>query len=86
MSVLEASGHVYLLPPYFRNFGKRLIKGPKIYWLDTAVATFLIGLHSPELLMHGPFLGPLFETAVVSAWVKAFHNRGLSPALYYWRS
>ena len=86
MSVLEASGQVYLLPPYFRNFGKRLIKSPKIYWLDTSVATFLMGLHSPEPLLHGPFLGPLFETAVVSAWVKAFHNRGFPPALYYWRS
>jgi len=86
MSVLEASGQVYLLPPYFRNFGKRLIKSPKIYWLDTAVAAFLMGLHSPEPLLHGPFLGPLFETAVISAWVKAFHNRGLPPAVYFWRS
>jgi predicted AAA+ superfamily ATPase len=86
MSVLEASGQVYLLPPYFRNFGKRLIKSPKAYWLDTSVATFLMGLHSPEPLLHGPFLGPLFETAVVSAWVKAFHNRGLPPPLYFWRS
>ncbi len=86
MSVLEASGQVYLLPPYFRNFGKRLIKSPKLYWLDTSVATFLMGLHSPEPLLHGPFLGPLYETAVVSAWVKAFHNRGLPPALYFWRS
>ena len=86
VSVLETSGQVYLLPPYFSNFGKRLIKSPKLYWLDTSVATFLMGLHTREPLLHGPFLGPLFETAVVSAWVKAFHNRGLPPALYYWRS
>lgn len=86
ISVLEASGQVYLLPPYFRNFGKRLIRSPKIYWLDTSVATFLMGLHSSEPLVHGPFFGALFETAVVSAWVKAFHNRGLPPALYFWRS
>jgi hypothetical protein len=86
MSVLETSGQVYLLPPYFRNFGKRLIKSPKIYWLDSSVATFLMGLHSPEPLTHGPFFGPLFETAIVSAWVKAFCNRGLPPSLYFWRS
>ena len=86
MSVLEASGQVFLLPPYFRNFGKRLIKSPKVYWLDTAGATFLMGLRTPEPVLHGPFIGPLFETAVVSAWVKAFHHRGLSPTLYYWRS
>jgi predicted AAA+ superfamily ATPase len=86
MSVLEASGQVYLLPPYFRNFGKRLIKSPKIYWLDTSVATFLMGLHSSAPLLQGPFVGPLFETAIVSAWVKSFYNRGLPPALYFWRS
>jgi predicted AAA+ superfamily ATPase len=51
---LEASGLVYLLPPYFSNFGKRLIKSPKAYWLDTSIATFLVGLHSPEPLIHDP--------------------------------
>jgi len=86
ISVLEASGLVYLLPPFFSNFGKRLIKSPKLYWLDTSLATFLMGLHSPDPLMHGPFLGPLFETAIVSAWVKAFYCRGIPPSLYYWRS
>lgn len=86
MSVLEAAGQVYLLPPYHANFGKRLIKAPKVYWLDTAMASFLIGLHTTEPLMSGPFLGPLFETAVVGEWVKAFLNRGLPPPLYFWRS
>jgi hypothetical protein len=86
MSILEASGQVCLLPPYFRNFGKRLIKSPKAYWLDTAVSAFLMGIHTPEPLTHGPFLGPLFETAVVAAWVKAFHHPGLPPQLYDWRS
>jgi hypothetical protein len=86
MSVLEASGQVYLLPPYFRNFGKRLIKSPKVYWLDTALATFLMGLHSRSPLLQGPFIGSLLETACVAAWVKAFHHRGLPPQLYYWRS
>jgi predicted AAA+ superfamily ATPase len=86
MSVLEASGQVYLLQPYFRNFGKRLIKSPKLYWLDTGIASYLMGLHSAAPLVQGPFLGPMFETSVVAAWVKAFAHRGLQPQLYYWRS
>ncbi len=86
MSVLEAAGQVFLLPPYHVNFGKRLIKAAKIYWLDTAMASFLMGLHTRGPLMQGPFAGALFETAVVSEWVKAFLNRGLPPSLYFWRT
>lgn len=86
ISVLEASGQVFLLPPYFRNFGKRLVKSPKLYFLDTGLATFLTGLHSPAPLISGPLYGPLFESAVMAAWVKAFCHRGLPPTLYYWRS
>ncbi len=86
ISVLEASGQVFLLQPYFRSFGKRLIKSPKLYFLDTALATFLLGLHSAEPTLHGPFVGPLVETAVVAGWVKAFQHRGQPPSLYFWRS
>jgi hypothetical protein len=86
ISVLEASYQVYLLPPHFQNFGKRIIKSPKIYFLDPAVASFLIGLHDREPLLNGPMIGPLFETAVVSEWVKAFYHRGERPGLFYWRS
>jgi predicted AAA+ superfamily ATPase len=86
ISVLEASGQVYLLQPYFQNFGKRLIKSPKIYFLDTALAAFLIGLHTEDAILLGPSSGPLFETAIVTEWVKAFQHRGEPPSLYYWRS
>lgn len=86
LSVLEASGQVYLLQPYFENFGKRLIKSPKLYFLDTAIATFLMGLHAREPILGGPSAGALVETAVVAGWVKAFSHRGEPPALYYWRS
>jgi uncharacterized protein len=86
LSVLESSGVVYLLPPHFNNFGKRLIKSPKLYFLDTALATYLMGLHAPETIRHGPFAGALMETVVVAEWVKRFRNRGLAPSLYYWRS
>jgi predicted AAA+ superfamily ATPase len=86
LSILEASFQIFLLPPHFNNFGKRIIKSPKLYFLDTGIATFLLGLHSPEPLLQGPMKGPLFETMVVSEWVKAFYNRGERPELYYWRS
>ena len=86
ISLLEASGQVYLLMPYHRDFGKRLVKSPKLYFLDSALAAFLVGLHDPVPLLQGPFAGAFMETAVVAAWVKAFHHRGEPPALYFWRS
>jgi len=86
LSILEASFQIFLLPPHFNNFGKRMIKSPKLYFLDTGIATFLLGLHSPEPLLQGPMKGPLFETMVVAEWVKTFYNRGERPELYYWRS
>lgn len=86
LSILEASYQIYLLPPHFNNFGKRIIKNPKIYFLDTGLVTFLLGLHSKEPLLKGPMLGPLFETLVVGEWIKAFYHRGERPELYYWRS
>lgn len=86
LSVLEAGYQIYLLPPHFSNFGKRIIKSPKLYFLDTGLATFLLGLHDREPLLKGPMLGPLFETLVVSEWIKAFYHRGEKPELYYWRS
>ncbi len=86
LSVLETSGLVYLLRPYHRNLGKRVVKSPKLYFTDVGLATFLLGLHSREAIMQGPSLGALVETAVVSEWLKAFRCRGLQPSLYYWRS
>jgi predicted AAA+ superfamily ATPase len=86
LSVLQTSGVVYLLQPYFKSFGKRVIKSPKLNFLDTALASFLVGLHSPEAIMRGPSAGALFETALVASWVKAFLHRGEPPTIYYWRS
>lgn len=86
LSVLEASHEVFLLPPHFANFGKRLIKAPKLYFTDTALAAYLAGITSEQALLHGPMAGALFETAVVVAWRKAFLHRGQIPNLFYWRS
>ena len=86
ISILEASYQVFLLPPHFNNLGKRVIKSPKVYFLDTGIASYLMGLHTEEPLKRGPMIGPLFETLVVSEWIKAFYHRGERPELYYWRS
>jgi hypothetical protein len=86
MSVLEASQILFLLRPYHRNFGKRITKAPKIVMLDSGLATWLTGLHSPEALLHGPTFGALFESAVIAEWVKVFHRAGEPPQLGYWRS
>jgi predicted AAA+ superfamily ATPase len=86
LSILEASYQIYLLPPHFNSFGKRIIKSPKLYFLDTGIATFLLGLHAREPLIQGPMRGPIFETMVIAEWIKAFYNRGERPEMYYWRS
>jgi len=86
LSVLEASHHIFLLRPHFENLGKRLIKAPKLYWLDTGMVCFLLGLKDDEAVLRGPMAGPLFETAVVAELAKCFYHRGLPPALWYWRS
>lgn len=86
LSMLEASFIVFLLRPYYKNFGKRLIKSPKIYFLDAGFASYLMGLHAPEHLLSSPMAGPLFETAIVSELVKGYYHAGLLPPLYFWRS
>jgi predicted AAA+ superfamily ATPase len=86
ISVLEASYQIYLLSPHFNNFGKRIIKSPKLHFMDTALATFLLGLHDAEPTKTGPAFGQLFENMVVGEWIKAFYYRGERPELYFWRS
>ncbi len=86
LSVLQASQVVHLLPPYHRNFGKRIRKSPKLYFLDPGLASFLLGLHTREALLQGPALGALVETAVAGEWLKMFRSLGLPPTLTFWRS
>jgi predicted AAA+ superfamily ATPase len=86
LSVLEASHQVLLLRPHYENLGKRMIKSPKLYWLDTGVASYLLGLRDEDALLQGPLAGPLFETAVVAELAKLFYHRGQPPPLWYWRS
>jgi len=85
MSVLESSDIVYLLPPYHRNFGKRLVKTPKLYFLDVGLACWLLGIRSPDLLSVHPSRRALFETLVVSEFLKQRFNLGRPVDLYFWR-
>lgn len=86
LSILVASRLVHLLPPYHKNFGKRLVKSSKLYWNDPGLAAFLLGYHDAEALVAGPSYGPLVETAVVSEWIKLFRAAGEEPPLSFWRS
>ncbi len=85
LSVLESSYLVHLLPPYYRNFGKRLVKSPKLYFLDVGLACWLLGIRSAETLALHPLRGALFESLVVSEFIKARYNKGIPADLYFWR-
>ena len=85
LSVLEASDLIYLLPPYLRNFGKRLVKTPKLYFLDVGLACWLLGIRTSDVLALHPGRGALFETWVIAEFVKSRFNCGLPADLYFWR-
>ena len=84
VSILEATRIIYLLQPYYKNNGKRLIKSPKIYFLDTGLVAHLTGIRTEEALLKGPLAGQLFETFVVCEFVKQFYYiESITPPLYY---
>lgn len=85
LSVLESSYIVHLLPPYHKNFGKRLIKSPKLYFIDVGLACWLLGIRSAELLSMHPLRGAMFESLVVSEFLKSRYNAGKPADLYFWR-
>ena len=86
MSVLESSGLVYLLEPYHNNFNKRLVKTPKLYFLDTWLACWLLGWNTPEQLIYGAAWGHIFESFVFAEILKSYYNDGnVKPPLYYYR-
>ena len=85
ISILEASYIVYELWPHHQNFNKRIIKSSKIYFYDTAIATFLLRIHSPDVLAEHPLRGNLFENWVITEKLKGFYNNGLTSPYYFWR-
>jgi predicted AAA+ superfamily ATPase len=85
ISVLEASFILHRLPPYHRNFNKRLVKTPKLYFHDTGLAAWLLGIESARQLSTHPLRGPLFETWVVGEFLKRRLNAGRPSNLSFWR-
>jgi predicted AAA+ superfamily ATPase len=85
LSVLEASYIVFRLYPFHRNFKKRIVKTPKLYFYDTGLASVLIGLKSREQVPVHFAKGMLFENLVIAEIVKSYLNKGSRPELYFWR-
>lgn len=86
LTLLEASGLIFFLMPYHKNFGKRIIKAPKCYFMDTGLVCYLVGIHEGKSALQGPMGGALFETACVSQIYKRLAALGEERSLYYYRS
>jgi hypothetical protein len=86
ISVLEASYIVFLLRPHFKNFGKRLVKSPKLYFYDPGLAAWLLGIQDPDHLSIHPQRGGLFESLIICELLKKRFNRGLTSNLFFWRN
>lgn len=87
ISILETSGIIILLQPYMANMSKRIIKSPKLYFMDTGLCSYLCKWPSASMLQDGVMSGAFFETYVISEIVKSYYNKGLNPKdyLYYYR-
>jgi predicted AAA+ superfamily ATPase len=85
LHVLEITSQIIIVPPYFENLGKRLVKTPKIYWGDSGLACYLLGITSEAELQRSPFLGQLFEGFVAAEILKSQVNQGGRKELYYFR-
>jgi hypothetical protein len=84
-SILEASFIIFTLQPYYENFGKRLIKAPKLYFYDVGIATYLLGIENLTQICRDPLRGALFENLVIVELIKQRFNAGKEANLYYYR-
>ncbi len=85
LSVLQASYLVTLLPPYYENISKRLVKSPKLYFNDTGLACYLLDIESPRQLDRDKMRGPLFENMIVTEVMKHRYNRGNDGGVFFYR-
>ncbi len=85
LDILEATGQILVVPPWFENLGKRLIKSPRLYVADSGLACHLLGIETAAELERSPFLGPLFEGLVASELVKAQANAARRREIYHFR-
>ena len=85
LSLLETSGLIVLIRPHVKNFNKRLVKMPKLYFTDPGLAVHLAGIKSPDDLSYHPLKGGLFESLVLAEFLKYRFNSGKEANLYFWR-
>ena len=85
LGILEITGQIILVPPFYENFGKRLVKSPKLYFVDSGLACHLLGITDKKTLASSPFSGPVFEGFIASEIAKHRLNRGRERGLYYFR-
>ena len=85
LSILEASYVIFLLQPWHDNINKRLVKSPKIYFYDTGLASYILGIENTNQLSRDPLRGGLFENMIVSEFFKKRFNKGLDARYYYFR-
>jgi predicted AAA+ superfamily ATPase len=85
LGILEITSEILLVPPFFENFGKRLVKSPKLHFIDSGLACHLLGIESEAALTSSTFLGPVFEGHVAAEIVKHQLSRGRSKRLYTFR-
>ena len=85
LSILEACHLVFVLPPYYRNFGKRFVKTPKVYFTEPGLASWQLGIRNADQAVRDPAFGGLFENMVVGEALKTRLNAGRTPDLYFIR-
>ena len=85
LSILEASFIIFMLPPYFENFGKRIIKSPKLYFYDVGLASYLLNIENIQQVDRDPLRGNLVENLIIVELYKFRNNAGKEPNLYYYR-
>jgi len=85
ISILETSYIIKLLQPYYKNYNKRIIKSPKLYFYDTGLASALLGIKNSDELHINPIRGALFENLIIMEFFKKYYNAGQRPEIYFWR-
>ncbi len=85
LSILEVTGQIILVPPFYENFGKRLVKSPKLYFADPGLVCHLLGIETEQALRTSPFYGPLFAGFVAAEIIKQQLGTGRRREIYYFR-
>lgn len=85
IGILESSFIIYRLQPHHRNFNKRIVKMPKLYFYDTGLASALLGIQNEQQIDISPYRGPLFENFVITELIKTRFNKAKRPSIYFWR-